>query len=66
MKNVEDVNCTASLTVVSVWIEVMDSSSRDMLQACISEFTQKDSKTRVRDKRGRVITCIFCRDLKST
>ena len=24
MKNVEDVNCTASLPVVSVWIEVME------------------------------------------
>ena len=38
----------------------------DMLQACISEFMQKDGKTRVRDKRDRVITCIFCRDLKLT
>ena len=47
MKNVEDVNCTASFSVVSVWIKVMDSlwlALVDMLQARISEFTQKDGR----------------------
>ena len=39
MKNAEDVNCTASFPVVSVWIEVMD-----MLQARINKFMQQDGR----------------------
>ena len=31
-----------------------------------SEFTQKDGKTLVCDKRDRAITCVFCRDLHLT
>ena len=31
-----------------------------------SEFTQKDVKMLVCDKRDRAITCVFCRDLHLT
>ena len=49
MKNAEDVNCTASFPVVSVWIEVMD-----MLQARINKFMQQDG----RKKRTATHLCV--------
>ena len=36
------------------------------LTSLLSEFTQQDGKTFACDKRDRVITCVFCRDLHLT
>ena len=39
---------------------------RDVEVLIFSEFTQKDVKMLVCDKRERAITCVFCRDLHLT
>ena len=39
---------------------------RDVEVLGFSEFTQKDVKMLVCDKRDRAITCVFCRDLHLT
>ena len=69
MKNVEDVNCTASFPVVSVWIEVMGSSwlcSGGHASGTYQWVYAKGRNTRMRDKRDKAITCVFCRDLRLT